>query len=365
LVKEGHRVLTRPLGTDRMLISPIGLGTWALAGPGWPHSWGPQDDDTSVATIRAAVEAGINWIDTAPFYGLGHAEEIVGRAISRFSGADRPLIFTKCGLAWDTQHPAEPPRKIATPASMQREVDASLRRLGVEQIDLYFVHWPGDGLPLTWPAEEPDGPVPDATPLETYWETMASLKAAGKVRAIGLSNHGVPELMRAEQIAHIDAIQPQLSALNRTAAPEIGWCARNGTEVIVFQAMHSGLLTGSFSAQRVAGLPVEDWRRTDPDFTSDLDRNLVVADAMRTVAARHALPTGAVAVAWALAWPGVTGAVVGARHPDQVSGWLPAAGAQLTAADLDIIAGAISKACPDSGPVRSEVPGLAGSADES
>ncbi|GLW62367.1 aldo/keto reductase [Actinomadura rubrobrunea] len=342
---------TRPLGETGMEITTVGFGAWAVGGAGWRFGWGAQDDDASVAAIRHAVEQGVNWIDTAAVYGLGHSEEIVARALSGLPEADRPYVFTKCGLVWDDDRPEAAPRRDMAPASVRREVEASLRRLNVERIDLYQVHWPaepsdpadGDGSPRTGG---------DGTPLEEYWQVMADLKAEGKVRAIGLSNHEVARLERAEKVAHVDAIQPPFSAIHRAAAAEIGWAADHGTGVIVYSPMQSGLLTGAFSTERAASLPADDWRSRHPDFTTGLEANLALADALRPVADRHGVTQAAVAVAWTLAWRGVTGAIVGARRPDQVDGWLPAASLELTSADLDEIAEAIRRTGAGEGPAR-------------
>jgi aryl-alcohol dehydrogenase-like predicted oxidoreductase len=342
----------RPLGGTGMQISTTGLGAWVMGGEDWQYAWGPQDDADSVATIRHAVASGVNWIDTAAAYGHGHSESVVGKAIADIPESERPLIFTKVGLVWDDpDRPVGLPRKVMTAASVRRELEASLRRLGVDHIDLYQVHWPGDGKLLVWPGEDPAAPV-DATPLEEYWQTMADLRTEGKVRAIGLSNHSPAELDRAEAVAHVDAIQPPFSALGRQAVDEIRWAAEHGTGVIVYQPMHSGLLTGAIDAARVAALPETDWRRSHPDFTAGLERNLQVTEALREVAARHGTTVPAVAVAWTLAWPGVTGAIVGARRPWQVDGWIPGAGLALDAADLDLVADAITRSGAGTGPAR-------------
>jgi len=336
------RLPRRKLGTTGYEISTVGLGTWALGGAGWSWSWGPQDDAQSVATIVAAVEAGINWLDTAAEYGLGHSEEVVGRALRAVPEADRPLVFTKCGLVWDPAAPMTPACQIASPASIRRECEDSLRRLGVEAIDLYQVHWP--------PA--------DGTPVDEYWAVMVELREAGKVRAVGLSNHGVAQLTAAEAIGHVDSLQPPLSAIGRDAAGDIiPWCAAHGTSVIVYSPMHSGLLSGSFDAARLAP---EDWRRREPDWTEKLDANLRVAHALGDIAAVKGTTAGSVAVAWTLAWPGVTGAIVGARSPRQISGWIDGAALRLTDADLDSIAAAIRASGAGTGPERPPVTGSAG-----
>lgn len=324
----------RKLGTTSYEISAVGLGTWALGGDGWSWSWGPQDDAQSVATIVAAVEAGINWLDTAAEYGLGHSEEVVGQALRAIPEADRPLVFTKCGLVWDPGDRMAPAAQVASPASIRRECEDSLQRLGVDAIDLYQVHWP--------PA--------DGTAVEEYWTAMTGLREAGKVRAIGLSNHDVGQLAAAEAIGHVDSLQPPLSAIARDAADDvIPWCAANGTGVIVYSPMHSGLLSGSFDLARLAP---GDWRRREPDWTDRLDANLRVADALSRVAAGKGTTTASAAVAWTLAWPGVTGAIVGARSPEQLGGWIDGGGLGLTAGDLEAVAAAIRNSGAGTGPER-------------
>jgi aryl-alcohol dehydrogenase-like predicted oxidoreductase len=327
---------TRELGTTGMQITTVGFGAWAIGGSGWKYAWGGQDDAESIAAIRHAVESGVNWIDTAAVYGLGHSEEVVARALADIPQADRPYVFTKCGLVWDENNRTAEPQRVMNAASVRREVEASLRRLNTERIDLYQVHWPAE----------------DGTPLQEYWQTMADLKAEGKVRAIGLSNHDVAQLERAEKVAHVDSLQPPFSAINRLAAGEIGWCADHDTGVIVYSPMQSGLLTGSFTAERAASLPDDDWRAAAPDFTTRLDSNLALADALRPVAERHGVTVAAVAVAWTLAWRGATGAIAGARSPEQVDGWLPAASLRLTDTDLDEIAAAIDRTGAGRGPAR-------------
>ncbi|MGV9774895.1 aldo/keto reductase [Streptosporangium sp. NPDC003464] len=330
-------------------LSRVGFGSWAIGGAGWRWSWGSQDDVDSIATIRHAVANGVNWIDTAAVYGYGHSEEVVGKAIADLPEDERPYLFTKGGLVWDPADPGTTPRR--TMAQVRREVDDSLCRLGVDQIDLYQVHWPDTGEPLDWNGGA--GEVsPNAIPLEDYWQVMADLKAEGKVGAIGLSNHSAVELERAERIAHVDAIQPQFSALNRKAAPEIAWAKEHGTGVIVYSPLESGLLTGAFTKERAASMPADDWRAGHPSFTTGLDARLSVVDALRPIAVRHGVTVSAVAVAWTLAWPGVSGAIVGARRTDQVDGWTPAATLSLTSADLDEITLALEQSAAGEGPTR-------------
>src|SRR2546428_5847827 len=230
---------TAPLGTTGMQITRVGFGAWAIGGGGWTFAWGNQADADSIAAIRHAVERGINWIDTAAVYGLGHSEQIVARALRDIPAKDRPYVFTKAGLVWDDRNRAAPPRPVGEPPSIRREVEASLRRLEVERIDLYQMHWPAE----------------DGTPLEDYWGTLLQLKAEGKVRAVGLSNHDARQLDAAERLGHVDTLQPPFSAIRReVAAAELPWCAAHGTGVIVYSPMQSGLLTGAFSVARAAQL---------------------------------------------------------------------------------------------------------------
>ncbi|MFE2677864.1 aldo/keto reductase [Streptomyces hygroscopicus] len=329
---------TSRLGRTDMEITRVGLGTLAMGGAEWVSGRGHQDDQESVKTLLRAVELGINWLDTAPIYGRGHAERVIGRALREIPAADRPLVFTKGGLHWDESDPKGEPRRVTDPRSLRREVEGSLRRLGVERIDLYQMHWPPT----------------DGTPVEVYWETFVELRDEGKIRAAGLSNHDVPMLRSAEEIGHVDSHQPPFSALSRQAAADtIPWCAAHGTGVIVYAPMESGLLSGAFSRERVAALDPGDWRHGHPDFSGErLERNLRVADALTEVAQRHGVPTSAVAVAWTLAFPGVTAAIVGAKNPGQFDGWLSAAQLRLSPDDLSLIAAAITASGVGAGPVR-------------
>ncbi len=328
---------TAALGRTGMDITRVGFGAWAIGGAGWRFAWGSQDDDEAVAAIRHAVEQGVNWIDTAAVYGLGHSEELVARALRDLPEPDRPFVFTKCGLVWDEDDRLKAPLRVGHPVSIRREVDASLRRLGVERIDLYQMHWPAE----------------DGTVVEDYWSALLDLRARGKVRAIGLSNHDVKQLDAAEAVGHVESLQPPFSAISRDAGGDvIPWCAEHETGVIVYSPMQSGLLTGKYDAARVAALPDDDWRKTSPEFTTGLQANLRVVEAMRSVADRHAAQLPAVAVAWTLAWPGVTGAIVGARRPEQVDGWLPAATMTLDGDDLATIAAAVDASGAGTGPAR-------------
>ncbi len=328
----------RRLGRTDMRITRVGFGSWAVGGGDWAVGWGAQDDDASIDAIRHAVARGVNWIDTAAVYGLGRSEEVVRRALQPIPASRRPYVFTKCGLVWNPQDRKAMPSRVGAGASLRREVDDSLRRLGVERIDLYQMHWPAE----------------DGTPLEEYWQTLLELKREGKVRAVGLSNHDAQQLERAESIGHVDTLQPPFSAIRRNAAArELPWCAAHDTGVIVYSPMQAGLLSGRFSAERAHALPQDDWRSRSAEFSGErLQRNLRLADALRAVAERRGVGSAAVAIAWTLAWPGVTGAIVGARSAQQVDGWIEAATLQLEAADMAEIAAAIESTGAGSGPAR-------------
>jgi len=329
---------TRPLGTSGLEITTVGFGAWAIGGGGWAFGWGPQDDADSLAAMGRALELGINWIDTAAVYGLGHSEAVVGRLLRELPANERPHVFTKCGLVWDERERMTEARRVLRPESIRQECEASLRRLGVERIDLYQFHWPDE----------------TGTPVEDSWQAMVRLVEEGKVRAAGVSNFAVPLLERCEAIRHVDSLQPPFSLIRREAAErEIPWCAEHETGVIVYSPMQSGLLTDSFTAARVAALAADDWRRRSAQFQQPaLGSNLALRDALKPVARRHGATVSAVAIAWTLVWPGVTGAIVGARTAAQVDGWIGAATLELTAADLDEIAAAISRTGAGTGPVR-------------
>jgi aryl-alcohol dehydrogenase-like predicted oxidoreductase len=329
---------TQSLGSTGLHITRLGFGSWAIGGGYWAFGWGPQDDADSLATMRHALELGINWIDTAAAYGLGHSEEVVGRLLRELPSGKRPLIFTKCGLVSDGHDPMTPPRRVLKPDSIRGECEASLRRLGVERIDLYQFHWPDE----------------TGTPVEDSWAAMVRLVEEGKVRAAGVSNFDVNLLERCEAIRHPDSLQPPFSLIHRTAAEkEIPWCAGHNTGVICYSPMQSGLLTESFTIERVSSLAKSDWRRGDPEFQqSNLGRNLALRDALRPIAKRHDTSVSCVAIAWDLAWPGVTGTIVGARTPKQVDGWIGAASITLTQEDLAEIASAIHSTKAGAGPVQ-------------
>ncbi len=325
-----------PLGRTGMQITRVGFGAWAIGGGGWAFAWGEQDDEASLAAMRHAVASGINWIDTAAVYGLGHSEELVGRLLKDLPAGDRPYVFTKCGLIWDDANPLTQAKRIGDPGSIKQEIDRSLRRLGVEQIDLYQMHWPAE----------------DGTPIEDYWQALLDVKQAGKARAVGLSNHKVEHLERAERLGHVDTLQPPFSAIRRDAAQaELPWCLAHDTGVIVYSPMQSGLLTGTFSEARAAALPPGDWRSRGPEFQPPrLQKNLALAEAMREIANRYDTTVGAIAIAWTLGVPGVSGAIVGARSPEQVDGWIGAADLSLTPADRAQIAEAIERTGAGTGP---------------
>lgn len=325
---------TRSLGSSGLAITTVGFGAWAVGG----GEWGPQDDAESIAAMRRALELGVNWIDTAAIYGHGHSEEVVGRLLRALPTRERPLVFTKCGIVWDERNPAAAARWVLEPKSIRREAEASLRRLGVEQIDLYQFHRPDQ----------------TGTPVEDSWATMLRLVEEGTVRAAGVSNFDVGLLARCEAVRHVDSLQPPFSLIRREAATQgIPWCAEHATGVIVYSPMQSGLLTDGFKAARVAALPAPDWRRGSPEFQEpNLGKNLALRDALTPIARRHGTTVSAVAVAWTLAWRGVSGAIVGARRPAQVDGWIGGAALELSASDLDAIAAAIAHTGAGTGPAH-------------
>ena len=333
----------RQLGTTDMNITRVGFGAWAIGGGGWSFAWGPQDDNDSIAAMNHAMELGINWIDTAAVYGLGHSEEVVGRFLRGKSADQRPYIFTKCGLVWDPKKPMEDAKRILSPDSIRRECEASLRRLGVDRIDLYQFHWPD---------------AATGTPVESSWRMMEQLEKEGKVRAVGVSNFDVSLLKKIEPLHHVQSLQPPFSLIRRdVAAAEIPWCNANRTGVIVYSPMQSGILTDSFVIDKVRNMGDNDWRKNSANFqTPRVEKNIALRDALKPIARRHNTTVSAVAVSWTLAWPGVTGAIVGARSPSQIDGWIDAATLTLSAGDLDEIAGAIDKIGVGTGPTRPPSP---------
>jgi aryl-alcohol dehydrogenase-like predicted oxidoreductase len=338
----------RSLGSSGLEITTVGFGAWAIGGGGWTYGWGPQDDKTSEETMRRAIQLGVNWIDTAAVYGLGHSEEVVGRFVRSLPASERPYVFTKCGLIWDERDRMQEPKRVLKPESIRAECEASLRRLGIERIDLYQFHWPDD----------------TGTPVEDSWEAILRLIEEGKVRLAGVSNFDVSLLNRCASIRHVDSLQPPFSLIRRdVAARQIPWCEAHKTGVICYSPMQSGLLTERFSAERVARMADDDWRRHSPEFNPpNLKRNVALRDALRPIAQRHGTSVSSVAIAWVLSWPGVTAAIVGARSPEQVDGWIGAANLELSPADLDEIARAIERTGAGSGPSSPKLE-VAGSKD--
>jgi aryl-alcohol dehydrogenase-like predicted oxidoreductase len=307
----------KPLGNSDLEITPLGIGAWAMGGSGWKFAWGEQDDNDSIAAIRAALDAGLNWIDTAAVYGLGHSEEIVGKAVHGMS--NKPFIFTKCERRWNEDGEIYPSLQSA---SIREECENSLRRLRVDQIDLYQMHWP-----------EPEADI------EEGWTEMARLREEGKVRWIGVSNFNVEQMKRALNIAPITSLQPPYSLLVRKAEAEILPFAReNGIGVIVYSPMRAGLLTGKMTRERALNLPADDWRKRDKDFQEpQLSRNLELVELLKEIGARHGHTPGEVAIAWTLHNPAVTGAIVGLRRPEQINGTVGALAFRLSDSELDEI----------------------------
>jgi aryl-alcohol dehydrogenase-like predicted oxidoreductase len=324
---------TRQLGRSDLEITPIGLGAWAIGGE-WLFGWGPQDDADSIQVIEHAIASGVNWIDTAPAYGLGHSEEMVGRALRAISATDRPLVFTKCSLVWDEHGTIV---HNLRPDSLRRECDASLRRLGVDRIDLYQIHWP------KWPSSPPGW---DSGSLEEAWHTLVQLQQEGKLRHLGVSNCDVDQLERISAIAAPVSLQPPYSLLRRDVEARIlPWCRAHDVGVIVYSPMQSGLLTGRMTRDRIQALPSGDWRRKATWFNEpQLSIALRVVDRVTEIARRHGCSAAEVAIAWTLRHPAVTGAIVGARRPDQVDGFIGAADVQLTTDDLEEIDVALNTA---------------------
>jgi aryl-alcohol dehydrogenase-like predicted oxidoreductase len=308
---------TRLLGNSDLQITPLGVGAWAMGGSGWAFAWGPQDDADSIAAIHAALDRGVNWIDTAAVYGLGHSENVVGRALKGRSR--RPYVFTKCGLVWNDNREIS---RTLRGESIRRECEDSLRRLAVDVIDLYQIHWP-----------DPDPEV------EEGWSTLAQLKKEGKIRWIGVSNFNTSQLARAQAIAPITSLQPPYSIL----APDIEadtlpYCGRHNIGVIVYSPMKSGMLTGAMTRERIAAMPDDDFRKRTPNFKEPLlTRNLALVERLRDIGNRHGRSPGEVALAWALRRPEVTGAIVGVRSAKQVEGVIGAAGFRLSHPEISEI----------------------------
>ena len=310
---------TNELGGTGLEITRVGFGAWAIGGGGWEFGWGPQQDDDSIGAIHRALELGVNWIDTAAAYGFGRSEEIVGRALRGVR--ERPYVFTKCSLLDDGSRRV---RHVLKRDSVLREAEASLRRLGVDAIDLYQIHWPD-------PEED----------IEEGWSALAELKERGLVRHIGVSNFSIAQLRRISAIAPVETLQPPYSLIDRGAEQSVlPYAEREGIGVIVYSPMGSGLLTGGITRERIAAMPEDDWRTTDPRFTEPLlGQHLALGARLRAVAARHETTPGAVAVAWTLRNPAVDGAITGFRRADQVDPILAAANLELTDQDITEIEG--------------------------
>jgi aryl-alcohol dehydrogenase-like predicted oxidoreductase len=308
----------RQLGNSDLNITRIGFGAWAIGGGNWAFGWGPQDDGEAIAAIHRAIETGMNWIDTAAVYGLGHSEELVAKAVKGMN--PRPYIFTKCGLVWNNSRKTSQNIKAE---SIRRECEASLRRLNVDVIDLYQVHWPVDA------------------DLEEAWRMMELLRSEGKVRNIGVSNYSVDQIRKCHKIAPVSSLQPPYSLINREYEKKIlPFCKVNGIGVIVYSPMGSGLLTGTMTRERIAAMPSDDWRRNSSNFKEpSLTRNLALAETLKSVGKKHGRSAGEVSIAWTLRNPAVTAAIVGGRSAGQVNGISRAWDFNLTEQDLVEIAG--------------------------
>jgi aryl-alcohol dehydrogenase-like predicted oxidoreductase len=295
----------RTLGNSDLQLTPIGFGAWAIGGGNWEFAWGPQNDDESIAAIHRALDLGVNWIDTAAIYGLGHSEEVVGRALKSHSGP-KPLVFTKCSMRW---HKDRSIYRSLKAGSLAEELEGSLRRLGVETIDLFQIHWPD-------PEEE----------LDEGWETLVRFREQGKIRWVGVSNFSVGQMKRVLKIAPISSLQPPYSMLRRAIEEEVlPFAQDNGIGVINYSPMVSGLLTGAMTAERIAALPADDWRRRGVEFIEPrLSRNLRLVGLLREIGGGHGVSSGVVAVAWTLHNPAITVAIVGGRSGRQVEGLAPA-----------------------------------------
>ena len=306
----------KQLGNSDLHITEIGFGAWAIGGLGYEFAWGPQDDQDSIDAIHRALDLGINWIDTAPAYGVGHSEEIIATALAQWSGSP-PLVFTKCGLRWDENGKIS---KNLSASSLQQECEDSLRRLNVETIDLLQIHWPTDRI----------------ADIDEAWGVLAQLQTEGKVRWIGLSNFDVEQMKRAQAIAPVTSLQPPYSLLRRDIEDEIlPFCQQEGIGVIVYSPMYSGLLTGAMTRDRAANLPDNDWRKRDPEFIEpNLTKNLLLVERLERIGSRYGRSVGEIAIAWTLKNSAVTGAIVGARSVSQVEGVMRADELQLSDSDI-------------------------------
>jgi aryl-alcohol dehydrogenase-like predicted oxidoreductase len=315
---------TRKLGESDLEITPIGFGAWAIGGGDWAFGWGPQDDTESIKTIEHAVNSGINWIDTAAVYGLGRSERVVAAALKNLGSSRRPYVFTKCSMVWDDDRQVSHSLKRE---SILREVEGSLQRLETDDIDLYQIHWP---------RRTPDDPDTD---IEEAWQTLIELKEQGKVRNIGVSNFDVDQLERISAIEKPISLQPPYSALRRDIEAEIlPYCEEHNIGTIVYSPMQSGLLSGKMTRERIEELPEDDWRPRSPYFQEPmLTKNLWIADLLKLIGGGHGLSAGAAAIAWTLRNPSVTGAIVGARRPDQIDDIIGAADFQLSGPELALL----------------------------
>lgn len=307
----------RTLGNSDLNLTPIGFGAWAIGGGNWEFAWGPQDDNDSVNAIHRALDLGVNWIDTAAIYGLGHSEEVVAKALKRTS--HKPYVFTKCSMRW---HDDRTIYRSLKAKSLEEELNASLRRLDVDTLDLYQIHWPN-------PEEE----------IEEGWSALAKFKEQGKIRHIGVSNFNVEQMKRAQKIAPITSLQPPYSMLRRAIEQEIlPFAKANNIGVINYSPMLSGMLTGKMTRERVSAMPQDDWRRRAPEFNEPrLTRNLRLVELLREIGSAHNIEPGVVAVAWTLHHPAITAAIVGGRSPEQVEGIAPALHVRLSADEYNRI----------------------------
>jgi aryl-alcohol dehydrogenase-like predicted oxidoreductase len=326
----------RQVGRSDLSISRVGFGAWSIGGPGWAYRGSAERDARSVGAMLHAFELGVNWVDTAPVYGNGHSEGLVGQALKLVSG-ERPLVFTKCGRRWDS--PDQSPRSDLRPAAIRADCEASLQRLGVDVIDLLQFHWPDENT---------------GVPVEESWGELMRLVEEGKVRAGGACNFDETLLERCKAVGQVASLQTPLSLIARDSAGGLTqWCAANQTAVIVYSPMQIGLLTDSFSAGDVERFEPDDWRRLHPEFQPPkLERNLTLRNALRPIAETHSTTVAAIAVAWTLAWPEVTGAIVGARTSEQVGGWIEGATIILSERDLDTVAAALVASGAGRGPRR-------------
>ncbi|PKO15552.1 aldo/keto reductase [candidate division BRC1 bacterium HGW-BRC1-1] len=315
----------RKLGNSDMHITPVGYGAWATGGGGWAFSWGEQDDKDSIAAIRRALEMGMNWIDTAAVYGLGHSEEVVARALEGIPAADRPYVFTKCEMVWDKEGNVTGNLKAD---SIRRECEDSLRRLKIDTIDLYQIHWPN-------PEED----------IEEGWSTVVELQKAGKVRWIGVSNFNAEQMKRAQKIAPITSLQPPYSMMRRAIEEStLPHALETGVGVIVYSPMQSGLLTGAMTKERAEAMGKDDWRSRNPEFKEPkLSKNLDLVEGIRAIGKRHDRSPGEVAIAWTLNHPAITAAIVGARNPEQVDGIIGAGEWRLTKEEINEIEALLEK----------------------